>query len=408
MTQTTPVRTPAPTAVDVPFHRASIDEDDIAAVVAVLRSGWLTTGPQARAFENAFAAELGGGVTALAVNSCTSAMHLALEAAGVGAGHLVLTTPYTFTATAEVIRYLGADPVFADVDPRTGNLTERSVRRAYEQLPRADRGRVRALLPVHFAGLPCDLTALSALASAHGWHLVDDAAHALPASHAGLPVGRWGSATAFSFYATKTLCTGEGGMVVSSDEELLRRMRVMRLHGIDRDAFDRYATHDAWRYSVVAPGFKYNLPDLAAALGVTQLRRVRELRAKRAALAESYDALVAGIAGLTAPARPAGPDEHAWHLYALQVDDGPAVRDQLVRELAAVGIGTSVHFIPLHLQPYYRDAYRLCPQDLPGATGLFRRELSLPLFPDMTGEQLQHVATSLPPALQRARQAVRR
>lgn len=394
--------------VDVPFHRASIDDDDIAAVVAVLRSGWLTTGPRARAFERDFAAFLGGGVEALAVNSCTSGLHLALEASGVSAGDYVLTTPYTFTATSEVVRYLGAHPLFADVDPVTGNLTTQSVLEAHGRLPRSERRRVRALLPVHFAGRPCDLTALTQVASDHSWRLVDDAAHALPASHAGLPVGRWGTATAFSFYATKTLCTGEGGMVVTADPELGSRMRTMRLHGIDRDSFDRYTAKDAWRYEVVAPGFKYNLGDLAAALGTTQLRRVRTMRDRRAELASAYDLAFDGVDGLGLPAHAAPGDEHAWHLYALRVLDGPEVRDALVRELARAGIGTSVHFIPLHLQPYYRDTYALTPEDFPGATRLHGEEISLPLFPDMSDVEIERVVEAMPGALMRARTVARR
>lgn len=388
---------------DVPFHRASIDDDDVAAVVAVLRSGWLTTGPHARAFELAFAEALGGGVEALAVNSCTSGLHLALEAAGVGPGDYVLTTPYTFTATSEVVRYLGAHPLFADVDPVTGNVTPQTVLEAHDRVPRAERRRVRALLPVHFAGRPCDLTALTGLADDHGWRLVDDAAHALPASHAGLPVGRWGAATAFSFYATKTLCTGEGGMVVTGDPELAARMRTMRLHGIDRDSFDRYTSKDAWRYEVVAPGFKYNLGDVAAALGTTQLRRVGAMRDRRAAVAAAYDLAFAQVDGLGLPAHAAPGDEHAWHLYALRVLDGPEVRDALVRELARVGVGSSVHFIPLHLQPYYRDTYALTPQDFPAATLLHGQEISLPLFPDMTPTEVERVVEAVPRALARAR-----
>jgi dTDP-4-amino-4,6-dideoxygalactose transaminase len=400
-------RSDEPVADDVPFHQISIDEVDIEAVVGVLRSGWLTTGPQARAFEEAFAAFLGGGVTALAVNSCTSALHLALEAVGVGPGDYVLTTPYTFTATGEVVRYLGAHPVFADVDPETGNLTADTVLEAYDRMSPWVRSRIRALLPVHFAGLPCDLTALTRIAADHGWALVDDAAHALPASHAGVPVGAWGCATAFSFYATKTLCTGEGGMVVTADEQLAQRMRVMRLHGIDRDAFDRYATYDSWRYDIIAPGFKYNLTDLAAALGLSQLPRVPAMRERRAAVARTYDEALAGVDGLHLPPQAAA-DQHAWHLYALRVDDGAEVRDQLVRELAADGVGTSVHFIPLHLQSYYRDAYRLDPEAFPAANQLFSQEISLPLFPGMTADQVSRVADAVPRALRRARAAASR
>jgi dTDP-4-amino-4,6-dideoxygalactose transaminase len=388
--------------LDVPFHVTPISEDDIAAVTGVLRSGWLTTGIQCRAFEQDFSDALGGDVTSLAVNSCTSALHLALEAVGVRAGDLVLTTPYTFTATAEVMRYLGAHPVFADVDPATGNVTPGTVRAALAALPPADRARVRALVPVHFAGLPCPMQELAALAAEHGWALVDDAAHALPASHRGVPIGRWGDATAFSFYATKTLCTGEGGMLVSARPELVARARTMRLHGIDADAFDRYSQVDAWRYRVVEAGFKYNLTDLAAALGRSQLTRLEQMRDQRAAVAEQYDRAWRDQPLLTVPQHAPPGDRHAWHLYALRVMAGPAVRDQMVRELARLGVGSSVHFIPLHVQPYYRDTYGLRPEDLPGATELFDQEISLPLFPGMTPEQVQQVVTAVPLALERA------
>ncbi|MCW2601705.1 MAG: DegT/DnrJ/EryC1/StrS aminotransferase [Frankiales bacterium] len=390
----------------VPFHVASIEEDDIAAVVAVLRSGWLTTGPVCRAFEEAFARTLGDGVEALAVNSGTSALHLALEALGVGPGDYVLTPSYTFTATAEVVRYLGAHPLLVDVDERTGNLTPETVEQAYERLPRGVRFRVKALMPVHFAGLPCAMEQLTALADGAGWAVVDDAAHALPAARQGVPIGGGGDATGFSFYATKPLCTGEGGMVVTRRPEIAARMRVMRLHGIDHDAFNRYAEPDQWRYAVVAPGFKYNLTDIAAALGLSQLRRLHALRDRRAAVAATYSAAFAGIDGLDVPPDAPAGDEHAWHLYALRVLDGPRVRNRLVQELARLGIGTSVHFIPLHMQPYYRDTYALEEHECPAATRLHGRELSLPLFPDMTAEQVMRVIEAVPAALARARDSV--
>ena len=400
------LRDPAPAVepVEVPFHTASITENDIAAVVAVMRGGWLTTGPVCKAFEDAFALALGEPVEALAVNSCTSALHLALEAHQVGPGDYVLLPAYTFTATAEVVRYLGAHPVLVDVDERTGNLTRATVEQAYLRLPSDVRPRVRALVPVHFAGLPCELEDLEALSREHRWAMVDDAAHALPAARKGVPVGGYGDATAYSFYATKTLCTGEGGMVVTRHPEIAARMRVMRLHGIDRDVFNRYAEPDRWRYEVVAPGFKYNLTDVAAALGLSQLRRLHAMRDRRAAVAARYSAALAGVDGLEVPPDAPPGDQHAWHLYALRVLDGPAVRNRLVRELARRGIATSVHFIPLHLQPYYRDAYALEERDFPGATRLHGRELSLPIFPDMTSRQVDAVIEAVPAALAAARQ----
>lgn len=392
--------------VSVPFHHVELAEEDIARVVDVLRSGWWTTGPACRAFEQAFADRLGPHVDAVAVNSGTAALHLAVESLGLGPGDLVLTTPYTFTATAEVLRYVGADPVFVDVDPTTGNLTPDGVERAQGVLSARDRAQVRGLLPVHFAGLPCDMAGLTALADAYGWWVVDDAAHALPADHGGRPVGLHGDATAFSFYATKPLATGEGGMVVTRDPALAARMRVMRLHGIDRDAFDRHHVADHWYYEVVAAGFKYNLTDIAAALGLGQLRRQEAHRARRAHVAATYSAAFADVDGLSLPPDADPGDRHAWHLYALRVRDGREVRDQVVRELARLGVTTSVHFIPLHLQPYYRDRYGLRPEDFPGATQLFAGELSLPLFPGITDAQVQAVVEAVPLALERARGAV--
>jgi len=384
----------------VPFHVPRITDEAVDAVVDVLRSGWLTTGQRCRDFETAFGALLGDDVHAVAVNSATAALHLGLEALGVAGGDLVLTTPYTFAATAEVVRHLGAEPVFCDVDPTTGNITAQTVRAAYAALAPADRDRVRALVPVHFAGRPCDMSALTALADAHAWGLVDDAAHALPAEHRGRPIGSLGDVTAFSFYVTKPLSTGEGGMATTRDPDLADHMRTMRLHGIDRDVFDRYQRADAWYYEVVAAGFKYNLTDLAAALGLVQLRHLAAEHARRRAIATAYTEGLRDVEGLTLPDDDPG---HAWHLYAVRVLDGPAVRSALVRRLAEVGIGTSVHFIPLHLQPYYRDRLGLRPEDLPGATRLYEQEISLPIWPGMSDDQVQTVVEAVPAALRAAR-----
>jgi len=383
------------TQSEIPFHLADIDEDDISAVVDVLRSGWLTTGPVARAFEEEFAARLGGGVEAIAVNSCTAALHLALEAAHVRAGDIVLTSVYTFTATAEVVRYLGAHPVFADVDPATGNLTPASVTDAYNRLSPREQARVKALVPVHFAGLACDLAALEEMAQGYGWSLVDDAAHALPATSHGVAVGRWGDATAFSFYATKTLCTGEGGMVVTARKDLARRMRVMRLHGISTDVFDRYRGVDTWRYDVVAPGFKYNLSDIAAAMGVTQLRRLDQMHRRRVDIAAFYDEHLRDVDGVDIPAAPADGELHARHLYPLRISAGAEVRDQLVRELGGCGIGSSVHFIPLHLHPYYRRTTGHRPDDFPVALRVYPRVVSLPIYPSMSDDDVADVVDAV-------------
>jgi dTDP-4-amino-4,6-dideoxygalactose transaminase len=388
----------------IPFHVPTLDESDIPGVVEVLRGGWITTGPRCKEFEENFGRYLGQDVHCVAVNSGTAALHLAVEAAGLGPGHKVITTPFTFTASAEVLRYVGADPLFVDVDPDTFNLDAARVRQVYLSLPEAERETVRAILPVHYGGLPCAMDDLEAFAHEFGLALVDDAAHALPTRRQGRLIGTFGDATAFSFYATKPLCTGEGGMVTTRDAALAARMRTMRLHGISRDVFDRYTDANAtWYYEVVAPGFKYNMTDITAALGLSQLERIDAFRDRRAQVAAMYDAKLAGLDGVETPPHAPDGDLHAWHLYPLRISDGRAVRDALIEELTADGIGTSVHFIPLHLQPYYRERYGLGPTDFPVATKLFEQELSLPIYPSLTDSQVESVTDRIRPALVRAR-----
>ena len=373
----------------IPFAIPDIGEEEIAEVVRCLRSGWITTGPMARQFESDFAQFIGGGVEAVSVNSATAGLHLALEALGIGPGDRVLTTPYTFTATAEVVRYLGAEPVFADIDPRTFNLDPAA---AAEVLKR--ESAVKAIIPVHFAGQSCEMDELGKLAATAGIHVVEDAAHALPATWKGAMIGALPTAAAvFSFYATKTIATGEGGMIVSRNKELLARARTMRLHGINRDVFDRYQSKTpAWYYEVVAPGFKYNMPDVAAAIGVHQLRKAGQFRQRRAAIASAY---TVGFADL--PLRTpvvVHPDElHAWHLYVLQLDL-PALRigrDRVIELLAERGIGTSVHFIPLHLHPYWRDRYGFRPGDFPQALQAYERAVSLPIHTRLSADDVSRV-----------------
>jgi dTDP-4-amino-4,6-dideoxygalactose transaminase len=372
--------------MEVPFFRPSIGEDEIAAVVACMQSGWLTTGPNASAFEAEFAQMLGGDVEAVAVNSATAALHLGLEALGIGIGDEVIVPTLTFTATAEVVRYLGATPVLVDIDPATLCIGP-------EQVAPAITARSKAIMPVHFAGRACDMSGLRRIAVAHGLKILDDAAHALPARHAGHLIGSAGAgadATAFSFYANKTMTTGEGGMLVSADPALAQRARVMRLHGIDRDVFNRFSdTQASWRYDVVAPGYKYNLTDLAAALGRVQLGRIDASLARRAALAARYNTAFCGLPVTLPPAAAAG-DHHAWHLYILQLDDAaPMGRDALIEALKAEGIGCSVHYRPLHQMSYW-SAYAGS-RAFPAADRYFNRCLSLPLFMDMREDEQAHV-----------------
>lgn len=370
----------------VPFALPDIGEEEIDAVADALRSGWLTTGPRAASFEQEFAAFLGDGVHAVATSSATAGLHLALEALGVGPGDEVVVPTWTFTATAEVVRYLGAEPVIVDVDPATLNIDPAAVEAAVTS-------RTRAVMPVHFAGLPVDAGAVAELADRHGLGVVEDAAHAFPSVAAGVPVGAGDSdAVAFSFYATKTMTTGEGGMVVTRDAATAARMRTMRLHGISRDVFDRYrSATPSWHYEVVAPGYKYNLPDPAAAMGRVQLRRATAMRDRRAAIARRYDEAFAGLPLELPPHAPAG-DAHAWHLYVVRLTRRAAVgRDLFIERMAADGVGCSVHFIPLHQHPYWREHCRLDDAAFPVATAEAARVVSLPIFSGMTDRQVARV-----------------
>jgi dTDP-4-amino-4,6-dideoxygalactose transaminase len=372
----------------IPFARSAISDAEIGEVVECLRSGWITTGPRTARFEKEFA-EFLGARHALAVNSATSGMHLALDAAGVGPGDVVVTTPFTFTATAEVVRYMGADVAFADVDAATLNLDPQALGRALER----HRGKVKVVLPVHFGGLACDMHAIGALAGAHGARIVEDAAHAFPTTWGGRLIGSFGWVTVFSFYATKTICTGEGGMVVTGDDEAARRMKVMRLHGINRDAWDRYtAKNAAWQYDVVAPGFKYNLTDVASAMGIHQLARAQELRRRRESIARRYDAGLAGLPLRLPAGAPAG-EVHAWHLYTIRLDTArlDIDRARFIEEMRDAGVGTSVHFRPLHLMTYWREQYGLQPEDFPVATAAYERIVSLPIWPDMSDADVARV-----------------
>jgi len=374
----------------LPFALPDIGEEEINEVLDSLRSGWLTTGPKTKRFEDDFAAFVCAGSEAIAVNSATAGLHLALEAVGIDLGDEVITTPYTFTATAEVVRYLGADPVFVDIDPLTFNIDPSKIEAAITP-------RTKAIIPVHFSGLACDMDAILALARKHGLKVIEDAAHALPTTCKGSLIGSLDSdATVYSFYATKTITTGEGGMIVTRDHEVAKRCRIMRLHGISRDAFDRYtSTKPSWHYEVVAPGCKYNMTDLAASLGIHQLKKAWSFQKKREAMAACYDEAFRDLPVILPPKALAG-DMHAWHLYVIRLaDDAPASRDRFIELMAEKGIGCSVHFIPLHLHPYWRDRYNLKPEDFPNALKAYERAVSLPLFTKMNEGDQQRVITAV-------------
>lgn len=381
----------------IPFHRPSIGPGERQAVLEVLDSGWLTTGGRTLAFEAAVA-EAVGVRHAVAVNSATAALHLALEALGIGPGDEVVVPTYTFASSGEVVRYLGARPRLADVDPLTLNLTA-------ETLAPQLRPETRAIQVVHFGGRVAEMGPILELARERGVAVVEDAAHAIPASRGGVQAGAFGAAGALSFYATKTVTTGEGGMLVTDDEAIAERARVMRLHGISRDAWKRYQAGGSWYYEIEDVGFKYNLTDLAAAIGLVQLERAGELRLARERVAGWYAAAFAaapdGLAGLVELPPSPGPDEvAAWHLYPLRLRaDLTARRGAVIERLAGEGIGTSVHFIPLHLHPYYQRTYGYRPEDLPIARREYEREISLPIYPDLGEADVERVVAALGRAL---------
>jgi dTDP-4-amino-4,6-dideoxygalactose transaminase len=383
----------------LPFALPEIGEEEIAEVVDALRSGWVTTGPKTRQFEGDFAAFLGDEtrgerVHCIAVNSATAGLHLALEALGIGPGDEVITTTHTFTATAEVVRYLGADVKLVDIDPATLNICPKAVEAAITP-------RTKAIMPVHYAGLAADMPALLALAQKYGLKVVEDAAHALPTTCEGRLVGTLDSdATVFSFYANKTITTGEGGMLVTRDDALAKRAKLMRLHGMNRDAFDRYtAKVPSWYYEVVAPGFKYNLTDIAAALGIQQLKRAQAFYEQRCRLAAAYDEALAGLPVVLPPKGQPG-HQHAWHLYVMRLAEGAAIeRDRFIEKLFEQGVGCSVHYIPLHLHRYWRDRYGLKPEMFPHSQHAFERMVSLPLYTRMGMADVERVVRAVRAAL---------
>jgi dTDP-4-amino-4,6-dideoxygalactose transaminase len=388
----------------IPFSRPDIGPEEEAAALRVLRSGWLTTAAESRAFEEEFAAAMGTR-HALAVNSATAGLHLALEAVGVGPGDLVAMSPYTFAATAEVVRYLGAHPLFVDIaedgfniDPAkleaalaaSGDGTPGPPRGARARTAGPPRGPVRAVVPVHVAGEPCDSAAIGRIAARHGAAVVSDSAHTLLTAD-GRPVGTEGEAAVFSFYATKPITTGEGGMVVTDRDDLAERMKVMRLHGIDRDVWDRYTSAGAsWSYAVTEAGYKYNLPDLAAAIGRVQLAKAGVMHRRRREIGKRYRDALADLPWLTLP-----PDhpEHCYHLFILQLDLSmlPVDRDGFIERMREAGVGTSVHFIPLHVMPYYRRLYGYSEASFPVSWRRFTRAVSLPIYPGLTDEQVDRI-----------------
>lgn len=383
----------------LPFALPEIGEEEIAEVADALRSGWVTTGPKTRRFEQAFVEFLGDdSLQAIAVNSATAGLHLALEALGIGPGDEVITTTHTFTATAEVVRYLGADVKLVDIDPATLNIDPVAIEAAITPA-------TKAIMPVHYAGLAVDMEAIYAIAGKYGLKVIEDAAHSLPTTYKGQLVGTLKSdAVVFSFYANKTMTTGEGGMLVTRDADLAARAKVMRLHGINRDAFDRFtAKVPSWYYEIVAPGFKYNLTDIAAALGLHQLKRLPGFQVRREQIAQRYDEAFADLPIIRPPRPVHAGDTHSWHLYVIRLSDDTTVqRDAFIDSLFADGIGVSVHYIPLHLHPYWKERYDLRPEQFPHSQKAFERMLTLPLYTRMTDADVERVIASVRKALGRA------
>ncbi|WP_217425433.1 DegT/DnrJ/EryC1/StrS family aminotransferase [Polynucleobacter tropicus] len=370
----------------IKFSSPEIGDDEIAGVVDVLRSGWLTSGARSAAFERDFAEFLGGSVEAIAVNSATAGLHLALEAVGVGAGDEVITTTHTFTATAEVIRYLGANPVFLDIDPSTLCID-------ISKIESAITPKTKAIIVVHFAGISANISAVAEIAKRYDIKIVEDAAHALPSSIDGHLVGTLNSdATVFSFYANKTITTGEGGMLVTRSQEIANRARLMRLHGIDRDAFGRFqAKIPSWFYQVMAPGYKYNLTDMAAAIGIAQLKKAWRFQAARERIAKEYNQKLNRF-GITIPPQPLQGDVHSWHLYVIQLPaEMKEYRDNFINKMHDYGVGCSVHYIPLHLQPYWKSFCDLRKEMFPVSQMVYETSVSLPIYSSMSDEQINRV-----------------
>lgn len=368
----------------LPFALPDIDESERSQVLEVLDSGWLTTGAKTHAFEAEFAARV-GAKHAIAVNSCTAAMHLALEAIGLERGDEVITTPYTFAASAEVIRYFDAQPVFVDVDPESLNMRP-------ELLEGAITKRTRAIIPVHIAGLPCDMDCILDVARRHKLAVIEDAAHAFPSQYKGRMIGTLGDLTCFSFYATKTITTGEGGMICTDNDQWAERCRVMALHGISKDAWNRYTAEGSWYYEVVAPGFKYNMTDVASAIGLAQLGKAERMWERRREIAQRYNAAFGAHAALQIPFNREDCG-HSWHLYILRITQAALRIDRaaFIEALKQRNIGTSVHFIPLHVHPYYRDTYGYQPHDFPVAYEEYRRAISLPIYSKMSERDVADV-----------------
>ena len=371
----------------IPFARPPIGQEEIDAVVDTLRTDWITTGPKTQEFSDALREYLGApGV--LPLNSCTAALHTALVTWGIGPGDEVITTPMTFAASVNVIEHVGAKPILVDVQPDTLNVDP-------EKVAAAVADKTRAIIPVHYTGHPADLDEINEIAKLHRLHVLEDAAHAIPAKYRGRTIGAGKNPVAFSFYATKNLTTAEGGALTGSPE-FLDKARVVSLHGMSRDAWKRYGKEGSWFYEIVLPGFKYNMTDIQAALGLCQLRKLAGFQRRRLEIVRKYNEAFRSVYSFQVPTQ-RDYVEHAWHLYVLRLnlDVIRIGRDQFIDELKTAGIGTSVHFIPVHLHPYYRDKYGYRPEQYPVAYENYRRMLSLPLYPSLRDSEVERIIESV-------------
>ncbi len=369
------------------------------AVIGVLRSGWLTTGKKTEQFETEFAGFTGTEYS-LALNSATAGLHLALEAVGVKRGDKVITTPYTFASTGEVIRYLGADPLFVDIEEDTGNISPELLLKTLARFSKNDVKKIKAVIPVHFAGLPCAMERIVETAENYNLLIIEDSAHAFPVKlgrgkYRDKFAGTVGTAGVYSFYATKPITTGEGGMLVTNDRAIAERIKIMRLHGIDRDVFHRYnSLKSQWKYDIVAPGFKYNMTDIAAAIGLVQLKRALTLLERRRAVAKKY---IDALSQYDFIDIPRFRTDHAWHLFVIRIkkEKLSVNRDEFIGHLIEAGIGISVHFIPLHIMTYYRKKYGYRAEDFPASYKKYAASISIPIYPGLTDSEVGRITDTI-------------
>jgi len=372
----------------IPFYIPNIDNNEIDEVVDTLRSGWLTTGPKTKLFEKRFSSYV-NSKHAIGVNSCTAALHLSLAALGIGEGDEVITTPFTFISTANVILHRGATPVFADIDPKTYNIDPKKIEKAITP-------KTKAILIVDYGGQACEFDEIREIADKHSLEIVEDAAHAVGTEYKGRKVGSLADLTCFSFYATKNLTTGEGGMITTNDDDLANQLRVLSLHGMSKDAWKRYQESGSWYYEVVVPGYKCNFTDIQASLGLHQLEKLEKALVRRDEIAEQFNKGLGEIPGIVTPyVAPYG--RHAWHLYAIQVQESVCgvSRDALIDRLKKEKIGTSVHFIPVHMHPYFRDQLGFRKKSFPITERVYSNIVSLPFYPQLEEKEIQDIIVAI-------------